>query len=98
MTEQQLWDHIWTVVVAGMLAGIAVFGVVDAEREQRDIAAGRTHMTGTTFSSWNRRIVARLGRYGPVAFRVGLPATAAAFVGWYSPHIANHIDSQRADW
>lgn len=98
MTEQERWDRIWTGVVASMLTGAAIFGAVDADRERRDIANGRTHMTGTTFSSWNRRVVARYGRHGALAFRIGLPAIAAGFVGWYSPHIANHLDSQRADW
>lgn len=98
MTEQQRWDRIWCGLLAAVLAALAAFGVVDADREKRDIAEGRTHMTGTTFSSWIRRQVAKLGRLGPVIFRVGIYAIAGGFLGWFVPHIVDHIDNRKAHW
>lgn len=98
MTEVERWDRIWSGLVAAVGVGVAAFAAVDLDRERADIAAGRTHMTGTTFSSFNRRKVAQLGSVGPTLFRVGMVSGGSGFLAWYIPHIANRIDNRKADW
>ncbi len=93
MTEDRRWDLFW----AGVgIAAIGAFAALDFEREKQDIAAGRTHMTGTTFSSGNRRLVAALGKHGPVVFKVAIGVALKGFEEWYVPHILDHLDAERA--
>lgn len=80
MNETVVWRTIWT--TGAITAGIA-FTCVDLAREKNDIAAGRTHSTGTTFSATNRWWIERLGPLGPAVFSAGLDAIR----DWYEPHI-----------
>lgn len=90
MSETVLWRAIWT--TGSIAAGIA-FTRLDFAREEKDIAAGRTHTTGTTFSATNRWWIERLGpRLGPIVFRAVLDIAR----DWYEPHILSHLDQQRA--
>ncbi len=75
----------WAAIAVGLV-------YLDTVCEERDIRAGRSHLTGTTFSATNRRLVARIPK-GPLLFRIGLDAGLVVFKDWYSPHILDHLDA-----
>lgn len=84
------WDAFWCAVVIGLAA-------LDAWREREDIRAGRTHSDGTTFSSFNRRIVEWLRKHVPGG-RFLFPLGLDVLRDWYVAHIDAHLDNQRARW
>lgn len=77
----------------GWIVGVLGFSAFDAIREQEDIAAERTHLTGTTLSSTWRRGVAAIphGRLVNRAVLVGLAI-------WLDGHIGDHLDDVPANW
>lgn len=77
----------------GWIIGLLAFIALDAEREQEDIAAQRTHLGGTTLSSTWRRAVATIphGRLLNRALLIGLAV-------WLDSHIGDHLDHQQANW
>lgn len=85
----------------GWCAYLVASATCDAQREDADIKADRTHLNGTTLSAtWRRGLVA-------LCDHLGIPRKHAKYVnlaflvtlgGWLYRHIGDHLDSQSADW
>lgn len=93
-TPQQVADLAWAIVVIGLVD--ADFG-----REEADIHAERSHLTGTTFSStWRRGLIA-LCRVLRIPLRYAKYVNLCGLVGlgwWLYRHIGDHLDNRPAEF
>lgn len=80
------WRAAWSLIAI-------ILAALDLRNEEVDTKAGRTHVTGTTFSCFCRWVVSRTPG-GRTLFTVGL----IWFCLWFRSHILDHVDAQRVRW